>query len=104
MRRILFFALVVTSLFFLPRLASAQGTAFTYQGRLSASGSPGNGVYDFQFSLFDAETNGNQISGTLTATSVPVSGGLFTTTLDFGGGVFNGQLRWLQIGVATNGQ
>ena len=37
--------------------ANAAGTAFTYLGRLTDGGSPANGVYDFLFALFDAETN-----------------------------------------------
>jgi hypothetical protein len=36
--------------------ALAQGTAFTYQGRLNVSGSPANASYDFQFALYDAAT------------------------------------------------
>ena len=27
----------------------AQGTAFTYQGRLNDNGSPANGIYDLRF-------------------------------------------------------
>jgi hypothetical protein len=33
--------------------ASAQGTAFTYQGLLNANGNPANGNYDFEFALYD---------------------------------------------------
>ena len=36
--------------------AAAVGTAFTYQGQLLEAGSPANGSYDFQFSLYDAES------------------------------------------------
>src|SRR5262249_35655487 len=38
----------------------AQGTAFTYQGRLNVGPDPANGLYDFQFAIYDAVTNGNQ--------------------------------------------
>ena len=31
--------------------AHAQGTAFTYQGRLNSSGTLANGSYDLQFTL-----------------------------------------------------
>jgi hypothetical protein len=34
--------------------AHAQGTAFTYQGRLNCSGNPVNGSYDLEFTLFRA--------------------------------------------------
>ena len=80
----------------------AQGTAFSYQGQLSEGGSPANGSYDLQFSLYDAPTNGNLYSGPLTNLAVAVSSGLFTTNIDFGP-VFNGTNYWLAIGVRTNG-
>jgi hypothetical protein len=44
--------------------ASAQtpvGTAFTYQGRLTAAGSPANGSYDLRFILYDALVGGAQV-------------------------------------------
>src|SRR4249919_2599993 len=31
----------------------ANGSTFTYQGRLLDGGNPANGSYDFQFSLYD---------------------------------------------------
>src|SRR6267378_8177087 len=83
--------------------AHAQGTAFTYQGRLDNGISTANGSYDLTFSLFDADTNGNQVGVTLTNTAVGVSNGLFVVTLDFGAGMFDGNPRWLEIGVSTNG-
>ena len=79
--------------------ATAQTSAFTYQGRLADNGNPANGVYALQFSVFDGPTNGTQIGGTLSITNSAVTNGLLTTTLDFGGGVFTGPDRWLQIGV-----
>ena len=42
--------------------ALAQGTAFTYQGRLNAGGNPANGLYDLQFTLFNAAANGAQVA------------------------------------------
>ena len=89
---------------FLPGRAAAQGTAFTYQGRLNDTGNPANGNYDLQFTVYDS-TNppGTLIAGPLTNAPTPVSNGLFSVTLDFGPGVFNGNPRALQIGVRTNG-
>jgi len=84
-------------------LASAQGTAFTYQGRLNDGAGPANGVYDLRFEIFDASVNGNQISGAYTYQSLGVTNGLFTVTLDFGS-FFNGQDRWLDIAARTNGE
>src|SRR5579872_894556 len=87
----------------LPPSASAQATAFTYQGRLGSNGNPANGSFDFQFSLWDAPAAGNPVGMTNTAASVAVTNGFFTAALDFGGTAFNGNTRWLQIGVRTNG-
>jgi hypothetical protein len=81
----------------------AQGTAFTYQGRLAAGANTANGNYDMQFSLRDALTPpGNPVGPTNTITPVAVSNGLFTVALDFGAN-FPGADRWLEIGVRTNG-
>ena len=79
----------------------AQGTAFTYNGRLNVGGSPANGNYDLRFALCDAVTNGTTIAS-LTNLATGVSNGLFTVTLDYGN-VFNGSNYWLEIAVRTNG-
>ncbi len=81
----------------------AQGTAFTYQGRLSDSGSPANGTYDMQFCLRTAASGGSAAGNTNTLPAVQASNGLFTVTLDFGPGIFSGNPLWLEIGVRTNG-
>jgi hypothetical protein len=39
----------------------AQGSAFTYQGRLNSNSVPANGLYDFEFSLSNAPSGGSQI-------------------------------------------
>lgn len=82
--------------------AFAQGTTFTYQGQLQNSGSPANGLYDFQFSLSNAPSGGSQVGSTVTELAVGVTNGLFTTTLDFGSR-FTGNPTWLAISVCTNG-
>jgi hypothetical protein len=84
-------------------LARAQGTSFTYQGRLNENGSPANGDYDLKFSIFDDPIAGSQVGDSLTNAPTSVSNGLFTVTLDFGAGVFTGAPRWLEIGVTANG-
>ena len=86
-----------------PSTAFAQGTAFTYQGRLQNNGSPANGLYDLKFIVWDAPTNGNLVAGPLTNSATGASNGLFTVTLDFGSGVFTGPARWLELDVRTNG-
>ena len=81
--------------------AFAQGTAFTYNGRLNDGASPANGNYDLSFTLYNALTNGTGY-GALTNAATPVTNGLFTVTLDFGG-VFNGSNYWLELAARTNG-
>jgi hypothetical protein len=80
----------------------AQGTAFTYQGRLNDGASPANGSYDLTFALFDAASGGTQLGETLTNTATAVSNGFFTLILDFGN-QFPGAARWLEISARTNG-
>jgi hypothetical protein len=86
--------------------AGAQGTAFNYQGRLNDTGVPANAAYDFQFTVYNAVTNGNAVSISLTNSAVAVSNGLFNVTLDFGPGIFTGTNYWLDLAVratdATN--
>ena len=83
--------------------AFAQGTAFTYQGRLNNGASLTSGSYDMKFTLYATNLTGNAIAGPLTNSAIAVNNGLFTTTLDFGGGVFIGTNYWLDIFVRTNG-
>jgi hypothetical protein len=84
-------------------LARAQGTAFTYNGRLNNNGAPVSGAYDLRFTLYDASAAGNVVAGPLTINPVDVANGLFTLRLDFGAGVFTGPTRWLDIEVRPAG-
>jgi hypothetical protein len=104
MKPIFALALLALATLNLPRgSAYAQGTTFSYQGRLNGAGTPAEGIYDLQFTVYDAGTNGNLAAGPLTNAAVAISNGLFTIALDFGPGVFDGSARWLDIGVRTNG-
>jgi hypothetical protein len=86
-----------------PTTAFAQGTAFTYQGRLNSGGSPAGGLYDFRFKLYADPLGDTQAGATyLAATNVPVANGLFVTTMDFGAGIFTGSNYWLEVAVRTN--
>ena len=69
------------------QFASAQGTGFTYQGRLIDGTNAANGSYDLSFTLYDSATSGNAL-GSVTNYATPVSNGLFFATLDFGPGDF----------------
>jgi Chaperone of endosialidase len=97
-------ALLVLSTLSLPLItAHAQGTAFTYQGRLQNNGIPASGTYNLTFSLFNVSGGGSAVAGPVTTNGLFITNGLFAVTLDFGPGVFNGTTCWLQIGVETNG-
>lgn len=86
-----------------PSALLAQGTAFTYQGSLNDGANRASGVYDLQFSIFDAGSGNSLVAGPVTNSAVAVSNGLFTAMLDFGPGVFTGPPRWLEISVRSNG-
>ena len=82
--------------------AHAQGTAFTYQGRLNDGANPATGIYDLRFAIYDAASAGVVQGSALTNAATAASNGLFTVTLDFGN-QFPGASRWLEIAVRTNG-
>ncbi len=73
------------------------GNSITYQGRLTDAGSPANGTFDFEFTLFDAASGGFNIGNVVTKDDVTVSEGLFLVELDFGEDAFNGEARYLEI-------
>jgi hypothetical protein len=79
-------------------LAGPIGTAFTYQGRLIDSNNAADGLYDFQFKLYDANGSGNKLGQDVNMPEIDVIDGYFTVELDFGS-VFDGNNRWLDIGV-----
>ena len=81
----------------------AQGTAFTYQGRLYDGVNPANGTYDLTFGIWGVASGPPQVGGTLTNVASAVSNGAFAVTLYFGAGIFTGANRWLEIAVRTNG-
>ena len=79
--------LIAVLLAAVPSQLLAQNTAFIYQGRLTDGGSPANGLYDFQFSLYEFVT---QVGATITVEDQQVTNGLLTVRLDFGSDVFTG--------------
>lgn len=84
-------------------LATAQSTAFTYNGRLNNKGVPVTGPHEMRFNLYDLSVGGNLISGPLDLSPVDVANGLFTVRIDFGANVFTGPARWLDISVRPLG-
>ena len=82
-------------------LAEPLGTAFTYQGRLVDANSVADGLYDFQFKLYDDANviDGNQLGSDVNVPDLDVIDGYFTVELDFASGVFDGNAVWLEIAV-----
>ena len=100
------FLLFTALMLWMPCLAHAASlsAAFTYQGRLIDNGSPANGAYDMRFTLYSASTGtNNQVGGTIQIASVLVTNGLFKEELDFSASPFDGEDRWLEIGVRPGG-
>ena len=77
--------------------AHAQGTGFTYQGRLDSGGVPYSGTAEFQPTLWNLLSSGMQLAANSPAQLVvAVTNGLFVLPLDFGAS-FPGTDRWLQL-------
>ena len=84
--------------------AFAQTSAFSYQGRLIDGGTPANGTYEIQFTLWDSIAAGTQQPQpaplVITRANVQVSAGAFNVQpLDFGANAFPGSDRYLEISV-----
>jgi len=52
--------------------AAPMGTAFTYQGRLTDANSPAEGLYDFEFELYDDVSAGSQQGSTVSKDDIDV--------------------------------
>ena len=81
--------------------ASAQSTAFTYQGKLSVGGSAATGNFDMRFTLEDVD--GFELGTPVTIPSVAVAQGIFTVQLDFGSTYFDQSDRFLKIEIRQAG-
>lgn len=79
----------------------AQGSSFTFQGKLSENNLAANGTYEMQFRLLDS--NADQVGTTFTINNVSVNGGIFTARLTFGILAFDGSPRFLEIAVRPAG-
>ena len=75
------------------------GTVFTYQGRLTDTNIAANGIYDFEFTLYDEPISGSPlVEPPVRIDDLDVIDGYFTAELDFGP-VFDGGARWIEIAV-----
>lgn len=87
---------------------SCSAISITYQGHLRNQGALVNGPMDMEFSLWNAESNGNKLSLVLPYNNVDVVNGLFSVKLNFGStattaALFNGDPRWLQMAIRPSG-
>lgn len=89
-----------------PRVDQPRPEVMTYQGRLENNGSPANGNYDIQYSLWTHPTStdaGDRVSDTPTASNIPVADGLFSIQLDgLTADLFDREL-WLDLSVRQSG-
>jgi hypothetical protein len=83
----------------MPNAVRAQGSAFTYQGRVTESGVGASGSNDFTFTLYTAAGGGATVGVSNVIEDLAITNGLFTVTLDFGASAFDGTARWLEIAV-----
>lgn len=61
----------------------AEGTKFSYRGRLNTGDQATEGWHDFRFTLYAVPLGGSAVAGPLEQT-LPVQGGVFVAELDFG--------------------
>jgi len=95
--------LTMTALLFTAKLSPAQtDTTFTYQGELRESSNAANGMYNMDFSMFNALAGGSQIGSTVSIAGQDVVDGLFSVELDFGAQDFAGSQYWLEIVIDGN--
>jgi hypothetical protein len=81
-----------------------MGTAFTYQGRLMDKNKPADGLYGFQFKIYDSNDpcTGAQLGSTIDINDLETIDGHFIVELDFGSGIFDGNAVWLETRVVES--
>ncbi len=76
------------------------GTEFSFQGQLKQAGVPVNGTVDLEFTLWEAEADGNPVGLPVGINGAAASNGQFTSEVDFGVAAFDGDDRWLEAQVS----
>jgi hypothetical protein len=96
--------MILALVMLIPASSSAQGSAFSFQGRLNDGTNPANGRYDLQFRLFDGITGGNPVGPLVSRPNTTLINGVFSVTLDFGASAFaNPGNVFIEISVRPNG-
>jgi hypothetical protein len=97
-------ALVLMVCFVRVGQAAPMGTAWTYQGWLMDKNRPADGLYDFQFRLYDSNDpcTGTQLASPIDINNLDVIDGHFVVELDFGSGIFDGNAVWLETRVVRS--
>ena len=85
-------------LLFVGQIDAQSETGFTYQGQLLDAGSPANGTFSMEFSLWDEEEDGEQLGAEIPI-NVGVNDGRFSVGLSFGADTFDGSERWINVKV-----
>lgn len=82
--------------------ADATSVSFTYQGRLTSTGTPYTGSGDITATMYDAATDGNVVANTYAVANVSFEKGIFSVRIPAGESAFeSGGNRWLEIAVRT---
>ena len=100
---ILSLAIILAIVFVFAQTATAQTTAFNFQGRVNDGSNPANGRYDLEFWIYDAITAGNQVGATISKPNLMLVNGVFSTQLDFGINVFTGADRFMETRLRATG-
>lgn len=98
----MFRSLATLWMLFAASMASAQSTAFTYQGELKTSGQLANGLHDFRFRLFNLPTGGVFVGPQVCIDNVQVTGGRFSVNVDFGAAFAATGDRYLEVDVRAD--
>ena len=83
----------------MPAHSQLLSSAINYQGELRVNDVPADGIFDFQFELFNAASAGAQVASPVLLENVGVNEGIFSVDLDFGFLPFDGAALWVEIGV-----
>ncbi len=102
MKKLIFIFVMVLVI---PAAIYAQGSSFSFQGRLNDGTNPANGAYDLEFRLFSTLQGGTPIDNmTVARPNTALINGVFSVILNFGSTAFiNPNSVFIEISVRPNG-